>query len=99
MEFIQIIEYKTSKPDEVAALGEDFRAQRMNGEDGTPPIQVIVVKDRDREGTYQTIVHFSSYEEAMENSQRPETGEFASQMAALCDGPPTFYNLDVVMKY
>jgi len=31
----------------------------------------------------------------MENSNRPETGEFAAQMAKLCDGPPKFYNLDV----
>jgi hypothetical protein len=32
----------------------------------------------------------------MENSARPEVGEFASRMAALCDEPPRFYNLDVV---
>jgi hypothetical protein len=35
------------------------------------------------------------YESAMENSNRPETAEFAAGMAKLCDGPPTFYNLDV----
>jgi len=32
----------------------------------------------------------------MENSKRPEISEFAQQMAKLCDGPPKFYNLDVV---
>jgi hypothetical protein len=31
----------------------------------------------------------------MENSKRPETGDFAGRMAALCTGPPTFRNLDV----
>lgn len=31
----------------------------------------------------------------MANSSRPETTEFAQAMAALCDGPPRFYNLDV----
>ena len=31
----------------------------------------------------------------MENSKRPQTAEFAEKMRKLCDGPPTFYNLDV----
>jgi hypothetical protein len=31
----------------------------------------------------------------MENSNRPETSQFAEQMQKLCDGPPKFYNLDV----
>jgi hypothetical protein len=31
----------------------------------------------------------------MENSKRPETGEFAARLAKLCDAPPTFLNLDV----
>jgi hypothetical protein len=31
----------------------------------------------------------------MTNSDLPETGEFAARMAQLCDGPPTFRNLDV----
>jgi len=30
------------------------------------------------------------------NSNHPATQEFAQAMAGLCDGPPTFYNLDVV---
>jgi len=28
----------------------------------------------------------------------PRTSEYAAGMAALCDGPPTFRNLDVVMN-
>jgi hypothetical protein len=31
----------------------------------------------------------------MENSNRPEVGEYAARLAKLCDGPPKFYNLDV----
>lgn len=31
----------------------------------------------------------------MENSARPETSDFAARMAALCDSPPVFRNLDV----
>ena len=41
---------------------------------------------------------FPSYEAAMENSNRPETAEFAAKLAKLCAGPPTFRNLDVVRE-
>ena len=34
----------------------------------------------------------------MENSNRPETGEFAAFLAKLCDGPLTFRNLDVLRE-
>ena len=53
---------------------------------------------RERPGTYLTIVEFESYDSAMENSNRPETSDFAAKMAALCDGPPVFRNLDVMWE-
>jgi len=34
----------------------------------------------------------------MANSKLPETSEFAAQLAALCDGPPSFRNLDVIRE-
>ena len=94
--FVQIIEYKTSRPDEIRRLGDEFRSQRQTANDGPSPTNVVIAADRDNPGVYRTIVKFNSYEEAMENSNRPETGHFAEQMAKLCDGPPTFYNLDVL---
>jgi hypothetical protein len=42
------------------------------------------------------MVEFPSYEAAMENSNHPETGKFAERLAALCDRPATFHNLEVV---
>ena len=42
------------------------------------------------------MVFFDSYESAMENSNLPETAEFAEQQMPLLDGPPTFYDLDIV---
>ena len=56
----------------------------------------MIAADRDRPGYYLNLVEFDSYESAMENSNRPETAEFSAKMAELCDGPPRFYNLDVV---
>ena len=44
------------------------------------------------------IVEFPSYDEAMANSNLPQTSEFAAKLASLCDGPPTFRNLDVTRE-
>ena len=92
MSFIQIIELSTTRPDEVEALVEEWQAQtagRRTAQRGT------FTQDRDQLDTYVQIVEFPSYQEAMANSGLPETGEFAEKLARLCDGPPTFRNLDV----
>jgi len=94
--FVQIIEYRTSKPEEITALMEDFRAKR-EAEGGSPaPIRGMMAADRDEPGHYYSIIEFNSYDEAMENSNRSDTTEFAEKMAALCDGPGKFYNLDLM---
>ncbi|MDQ4011017.1 MAG: hypothetical protein M3228_10060 [Actinomycetota bacterium] len=95
--FMQIIEYRTSRIDEVQALINKRRAQLESGQQdpATAPTRAMMTADRDRPGYYLTIIEFDSYESAMENSNRPETGEMAAEMAKLCDGPPTFYNLDI----
>ncbi|MFF1820631.1 hypothetical protein ACFVWG_25220 [Kribbella sp. NPDC058245] len=94
--FVQIIEYRTSRPDDVAALSDDYRAKREAGGDGPMPIRSVWCSDRKDPARYLAIVEFASYEEAMENSKRPDTGEFAAALMELCDGPATFHDLDVV---
>lgn len=94
--FVQIVEYKTSRYDELDALGKKFREAREGSGDGTPPGMVFTTADRDRPGYYVTIIQFDSYEAAMENSRRDDTSAFAAQMSELCDEPPRFYNLDVL---
>ena len=69
------------------------------GDDTGSALRGTVTEDRDRPGYYLNIVEFDSYESAMENSARPETGRFAEQMAKLCDGPPTFHDLEVVLTW
>ena len=91
--FIQIVEYTTSRPDEVRAVSETFR-ERRRSEPGAA-VRGTVTADRDRPGVYLSIVEFPSYEDAMANSKRPDTQQFAQAMMALCDGPPRFLNLDV----
>src|SRR5882724_8497520 len=91
--FIQIIELRTARIDEVRAIVDDYRASI--GDDNTAR-RSTVTQDRDNPGTYLNVVEFDSYESAMKNSARPATQQLAEQMAKLCDAPPKFRNLDVV---
>ena len=93
MAFVQIIEFRTSKFDEMAKLGDEWQA--AIGPDRKARRRLLC-KDRDNTGRYFNVVLFDSYEQAMENSKHPVTEEFSKKMMALDDGPPTFYNLDVV---
>jgi len=90
--FVQIIEFKTSQVDEIRKLVDDMRAETSTG----TALRGTVTEDRDRPGYYLNIVEFESHASAMENSTRPEISAFAARMAALCEEPPRFYNLDVV---
>jgi hypothetical protein len=90
--FIQIIEYTTSRADEVKALNESWRERFPE----MGPSRVTVVADRDRANTFLAVVEFESYEAAMRNSADPATTEYAERMMALCDGPAVFRNLDLV---
>lgn len=91
MSFVQIVEYTTSQPDEMRALGEEFTASREGDAEAR---RVVVYKDRDATDRYLVIAEFPSYDVAMANSSAPETQEFAARMMALADGPPIFRNLD-----
>jgi len=93
MGFVQIIEFRTSKFDEMRALGDQWEAAA--GGDRKVRRRMMC-QDRDDPGRHFNIVFFDSYDEAMANSNLPATQEFSQKMMALGDGPPTFYNLDVV---
>jgi quinol monooxygenase YgiN len=93
MAFVQMIEFSTTRQDEIRALVDDYRAST---EGARSTGQGMVCADRDQPNRFVTIVEFESYEAAMKNSELPETAAMAAKMAELCDGPPTFRNLDVV---
>jgi len=91
--FVQIMEFDTTRIDDVEALSK--RMQQERGDDLLAS-KATITEDRDRRGHYCVIVEFDSYEEAMKNSNDPATGKYSEQMGALLDGPPTFRNLDVI---
>jgi hypothetical protein len=90
--FVQIMEFETSRIDELEALMMKFEEERG---DALLASKATVTEDRSRPGHYFVIVEFESYEEAMKNSDDPVTGEFAEKINALLTGPRIFHDLDV----
>jgi hypothetical protein len=90
--FVQLIEWKTSRIDDVQRLQDEWRERFPH----MGPTRVVAAADRENPGTYFTVVEFESYEAAMENKADPTTSEFAERMLELCDGPAVFHNLDVI---
>ncbi|HEY5856500.1 MAG TPA: hypothetical protein VIW24_21310 [Aldersonia sp.] len=96
MAFIQIIEYQTSRIEELQALGKEFREQSAQATGVAKPLRGKVTADTDRRGYFLSMIEFESAEAAMEASNRPETQEFFGRLSQLMDGPPKVYNLAVV---
>ena len=95
MKFTQIIEFTTSRIDEFNANLDDWMAR---SEGHRIPHRAVLRSDRDAANVYLLMVEFSSYEHGVENSSRPETGEFAAFLARISDGPLKFRNLDVLRE-
>lgn len=93
MGFVQIVEFRSSRIDEMRAVADEWEAKV--GSDSLARRRVLC-QDRDDPGRYLNLVFFDSYDEAMENSQLPVTQELSARMGELADGPPTFHNLDVI---
>jgi hypothetical protein len=93
MAFVQIIEFRTSKIDEMRKIGDEWEAAA--GTDRQARRRVLCA-DRDNPGRYFNVVFFDSYDSAMENSKLPVTQQFSQKMMALGDGQPVFHNLDVI---
>jgi hypothetical protein len=90
--FIQIMEFKTDKVDELEDMARKMRAELGERLLAT---RSIVTNDRDNPGTYRIIVEFPDYETAMKNSNDPMIGEFSKKMGEIIGGAPKFLNLDV----
>ena len=95
MKFAQIIEFRTSR---IADFDDYFDAWMTRTEGDRIPHRAMLTRDRDADNQYLLMVEFASHDQGMENSNRPATAEFASFLAGICDGPPTFRNLDVLRE-
>lgn len=93
MEFIQILEFHTSKFEKMQAMEEEWR----RATEGKRTLRrSILCRDRNDPNRYLVLAFFDSPESATINSELPETAAFASQASAIVDSPLVFQDLDVV---
>ncbi|GLW47996.1 hypothetical protein Stsp02_36580 [Streptomyces sp. NBRC 14336] len=94
MKFVQIIDFETERLDEMEQLVQEVRQGMATKEGG--PTHRILLKDRDTPGRYLALIEFDSYEEAMRNSEDPDTSKMAERMGALCTREPRYVNCDLL---
>ena len=93
MTFIQIIEYETTREAEMTQLMDEWIAAT---EGRRTAAHGMITHDRDKPAHYVNIVEFPSYEQAMRNSELPETQQISGRMQDLCSSAPTYMNLEVL---
>jgi hypothetical protein len=91
-EYIQIVESESDDIDAVIRAANSVPVLS----DVPKPTSVIVVRDRDRPGTYATILRFDSYEDAMRHSENDATHERIAKFGPLMKGDARLYNLDIL---
>jgi hypothetical protein len=93
MTFAQIIEFRTSDIDAVRKIDEDW----MRATEGKrTAYRQMLARDHSDPDRYFAFVFFDSYESAMRNSSLPETSATADRYRKVADGPPVFYDLDII---
>jgi len=90
--FIQIIQGRCTRQDEMHALADEWREQLAPGADGWLGGTYGFTDD----GMFLGIVRFEDRQRAEANSRRPEQTAWAEKMAALFDGPVEFHDSDDV---
>jgi hypothetical protein len=93
MAFVQIIEFRTAEVDGVRQVNDEW----WRATEGKRTVRrELLARDRSDPCRYFAVVFFDSFESAMENSELPETQAAAQQYAKMSDGPPAFYDLEIV---
>lgn len=93
--FIQVMQGRTSQRDQLQALAEAWRDEGGVGAVGYLGGTFGVTDG----GDFLGVVRFTSREDAMANSARPETGAFAARMATLMEGPVEFHDCGDVTTF
>jgi hypothetical protein len=93
--FIQVIQGKCTRQDELRTLAERWRDETGAGTTGWLGGTFGFTDDDDFIG----IVRFESREAAMANSARPEQGEWAGKMGALMEGSVEYHDCDDVTTF
>ncbi|MFK8910237.1 hypothetical protein [Streptomyces sp. YS-3] len=95
MKFAQIIDFETERADEMRELIRQYEERARSEGRKLGPTHRTLLRDRSNPNRYLAVVEFDSYEEAMANSDAPETSELAQRLAGLSTRPPVFTDCDV----
>lgn len=90
--FIQIMQGKCTRQDDLHALVDEWRRDLSDGATGWLGGTYGFTDD----DTFIGVVRFESREAAMANSERPEQSAWAERMMATMDGPVEFHDCDDV---
>ncbi len=90
--FIQVIQGRCTRQEELRALAREWREQLSGGATGWLGGTYGFTDD----DMFVGVVRFSSREAAMANSARPEQAAWAERMAALMEGSVEFHDCDDV---
>lgn len=93
--FIQVIQGKCARPDELRDLANTWGAELGPGAVGWLGGTFGITDDN----MFVGVVRFESREAAMANSARPEQSAWAEQMMGLMDGPVEFHDCDDVTVF
>jgi len=93
MTFIQTISFVARDEDQLTTLMDEWDKDTPNA----PGFRrAWVLKDRDRPDAYLISAEFSSHDEAMKNSSRPETDAMAKKLFAIVDGKVEYHNYELI---
>ncbi|MEV4433502.1 ester cyclase [Streptomyces sp. NPDC049555] len=93
MTFVQVVDCRTRHFDKMNRLMDDWIALTEGKRTAT---HSVVGRDHSDGDHYIEIIEFPSFEKAMENSNLPETDRVFQEIVSLCEGLPSFTDLDVV---
>jgi hypothetical protein len=86
--FIQVVQGKCTRQDEMTEMTERWRRELAPGARGWLGTTYGFTDD----DKFVAVVRFESEEAARANSERPEQGSWAEEMSALVDGPIEFHD-------
>ena len=93
MAFVQIIEFRTADIDRARRVSDEW----WGATEGKRTVRrELLGRDRSDPSRFFAVVFFDSFESAMDNSELPETQASAQEYRRISDGPPVFYDLDIV---
>lgn len=93
MTFIQTISFTARDEGQLMKLMDEWEKDTPNA----PGFRrVWILKDRDRPNEYMISAEFASYDEAMKNSNRPETDAMAKRLFAMVEGKTEYRNYDLI---